>query len=145
VVRQGPKLVLARFGELHPLVRAALGLDQVVAAAEVFLDAIPEPKKKRKSPPDISPLQPVRRDFAFVVDRSVAADAVVRAARGAERGLIAGVALFDVYEELADGKKSLAIEVTLQPREKSLTDLEIEAVCAKIIAAVSKSTGGTLR
>ncbi len=145
VVRQGPKLVLARFGELHPRVRAALGLDQPAVAAEVFLDAIPEPKKKRKSAPDISSLQPLRRDFAFVVDGSVAADAVLRAARGAERGLVAGVVLFDVYDKLGDGKKSLAIEVTLQPREKSLTDAEIEAVSAKIVAAVAKATGAVLR
>jgi len=145
VVRQGPKLVLARFGELHPRVRTALGLDQAAVAAEVFLDAIPEPKKRRKAPPDISPLQPVRRDFAFVVAADVTAEALLRAARGAERGLIAGVSLFDVYEGLADGKKSLAIEVVLQPREKSLTDAEIEAVAAKIVAAVGKATGAVLR
>ena len=145
VVRQGLKLVLARFGELHPKLRTSLGLDQAAVAAEIFLDAIPEPKKKRKAAPEISALQPLRRDFAFVVDSGVAADAVLRAARGAERTLIAGVVLFDVYDKLADGKKSLAIEVTLQPREKSLTDAEIEAVCAKIVAAVGKATGAVLR
>jgi len=144
VVRQGPKLVLARFGELHPRVRAGLGLDQVAVAAEVFLDAIPEPKKRRKGAPDISPLQAVRRDFAFVVDGGVAAEALLRAARGAERGLIAGVSLFDVYA-LADGKKSLAIEVVLQPRERSLTDGEIEAVSGRIVAAVGKACGAVLR
>ncbi len=147
VVRQGPKVVLARFGELHPAVRAGLGLDQPAVAAEVLLDAIPEPKRKKKSAPDIATLQPIRRDFAFVVDAGVAADAVLRAAKGAERALIAGVALFDVYhgDKIAEGKKSLAIQVTLQPREKSLTDAEIDAVSAKIVAAVSKATGAVLR
>jgi phenylalanyl-tRNA synthetase beta chain len=145
VVRQGPKLVLARFGELHPRVRAALGLDQVAVAAEVFLDAIPEPKKRRKAAPEISALQPVRRDFAFVVGEDVAAETLLRAARGAERGMIAGVSLFDVYPGLPGGKKSLAIEVVLQPRDRSLTDAEIEAVSAKVVNAVVKATGGSLR
>ncbi|HTI79290.1 MAG TPA: phenylalanine--tRNA ligase subunit beta, partial [Acetobacteraceae bacterium] len=106
-----------------------------------------EPKRRRKSAPDLPAFQPIRRDFAFLVDAAVSADAVVRAARGAERTLIAGVALFDVYQgdRLAAGKKSLAIEVTFQPRERTLTDAEIEAACQKVVAAVTKATDATLR
>ena len=89
----------------------------------------------------------MERDFAFVVDRSVAADAVLRAAKNADKALIAGVSLFDVYEgqHMEPGKKSLAIQVTLQPTDKTLTDAEIEAVAAKVVEAVVKATGGTLR
>ncbi|MBN8892371.1 MAG: phenylalanine--tRNA ligase subunit beta, partial [Rhodospirillales bacterium] len=91
--------------------------------------------------------QPLRRDFAFLVDAGVAADAVLRAARGAERTLIAGVSLFDLYQGdgLPEGKKSLAIEVVFQPRERTLTDAEIEAACQKVVAAVAKATGAALR
>ncbi len=147
VVRQGPKLALATFGALHPRVLAALDLDGPVAAFEVRLDAVPEPKRRRKGPPDLSPFQPVRRDFAFLVPAETAAEAVLRAARGAERALIAGVSLFDVYEgdKLPPGQKSLAIEVVIQPREATLTDAAIEAVCAKVVAAVAKATGAVLR
>ncbi|WP_431280806.1 phenylalanine--tRNA ligase subunit beta [Humitalea sp. 24SJ18S-53] len=147
VVRQGPKTVLAHFGALHPRVLAALDIAGPVVACEVFLDAIPDPKRRKRGAPDLSDLQPVRRDFAFLVDATVAADAVLRAARGAERALIAEVALFDRYagDRLPEGKVSLAIEVTLQPREKTLTEAEIEAVAQKIVAAVAKSTGAVLR
>jgi phenylalanyl-tRNA synthetase beta chain len=146
-VRQGPKTVLGSFGELHPRVLAALDLVGPVAAFELYLDAIPEPKRRRRAAPDLPAYQPLRRDFAFLVDTAVAADAVLRAAKGAERTLIAGVSLFDVYEgdRLPDGKKSLAIEVTFQPRERTLTDAEIEAACQKVVAAVAKATGATLR
>lgn len=91
--------------------------------------------------------QPLRRDFAFLVNDSVGAEAVLRAAKGAERNLVTGAMLFDRYQGkgVPDGKISLAIAVTLQPTEKSLTDAEIEAVCAKIIAEVGKKTGATLR
>ena len=146
-VRQGPKIVLGSFGELHPRVLAALDLAGPVVVFELNLDAVAEPKRRRKSAPDLPPFQPVRRDFAFLVDSAVTADAVLRAARGADRTLITGVALFDVYEgdRLPDGKKSLAVEVVLQPRERTLTDAEIEAACQKVIAAVAKATGATLR
>ncbi len=131
------------FGELHPRVLAALDLTGPVVAFELNLDAVAEPKRRRKAAPDLPAFQPVRRDFAFLVDRAVTADAVLRAARGAERNLIAGVSLFDVYEgdKLPEGKKSLAIEVVFQPRERTLTDAEIEAACAKVVAAVAKATG----
>ena len=97
--------------------------------------------------PDLPPFQPIRRDFAFLVDSAVTADAVLRAARGADRALISGVSLFDVYqgERLPPGKKSLAIEVVFQPRERTLTDAEIEAASQKVVAAVTKATGATLR
>ncbi len=147
IVRQGPKLVLATFGELHPRVLAALDMAAPVAAFEIRLDAIAEPKRRRKSAPDLPTLQPLQRDFAFLVASSVAADAVLRAARGAERTLISAVSLFDVYEGdgVPAGQRSLGIEVVIQPRTTSLTDAEIEAVCAKVVAAVTKATGGVLR
>jgi phenylalanyl-tRNA synthetase beta chain len=147
VVRQGPKTVLGSFGELHPRVLASLDMAGPVVAFALNLDAVPEPKRRRRSAPELPPFQPVRRDFAFLVDAGVSADAVLRAARGAERTLIAGVSLFDVYagEKLPEGKKSLAIEVVFQPRERTLTDEEIEAACQKVISAVVKATGATLR
>ena len=146
-VRQGPKAILGRFGELHPRVIGDLGLPGPMVAFELDLDAVSDRKRRRKSAPDLSAFQPLRRDFAFLVDTTVAADAVLRAAKGAERTLIAGVTLFDVYEgdKVPVGKKSLAIEVIFQPRERTLTDAEIEAACQKVIAAVAKSTGAALR
>lgn len=147
VVRQGPKTVLATFGELHPRVISALDLSGPASAFEVMLDAIADPRRRKRAAPDLPAFQPLRRDFAFIVDRDVNADAVLRAARGAERTLITGVSLFDVYEgdRIEADRKSLGIEVTLQPRERTLTDAEIEAVAAKIVAAVVKATGATLR
>ena len=146
-VRQGPKTALGTFGELHPRIIAALDLPGPVVAFELFPDAVAEPKRRRKAAPELPAFQPVRRDFAFLVDSTVASDAVLRAAKGAERNLIAGVSLFDFYEgdRLAPGKKSLAIEVVFQPRERTLTDAEIDAAAAKVIAAVAKATGATLR
>jgi phenylalanyl-tRNA synthetase beta chain len=146
-VRQGPKAILGNFGELHPRLRAALDLPGTAVAFELFLDAIAEPKRRRKSAPDLPAYQPVRRDFAFMVDEAVSADAVLRAARGAERTLTAGATLFDVYagDKLPPGKKSVAVEVVFQPRERTLTDAEIEAAAQKVVAAVAKATGGTLR
>lgn len=146
-VRQGPKTVLATFGALHPRVLATLDLAGPAVAFEVYLDAIQDPKKRKKSAPDLPAFQPVRRDFAFVVDAAVPAEAVLKAARGAERTLIAGVSLFDVYEgdKMEAGRKSLAIEVVFQPRERTLTDQEIEAAGQKVVVAVAKATGATLR
>ncbi len=100
---------------------------------------------------NVSDLQAVTRDFAFVVDDAVVADKLVRAAKGADKQLITNVAVFDLFEgsaaggALGEGKKSLAIEVTLQPRDKTMTDEEIDAVAAKVVANVEKATGGTLR
>lgn len=144
---QGPKTMLARFGTLHPSTAQNLDLPAGVVAFELFLDAIAEPKRRKKSAPVLPILQPLRRDFAFLADETVAAEAILRAAKAAERTLITNVVLFDSYKGkgVPDGKISLAVAVTLQPAEKSLTDAEIEAVCAKIIADVTKKTGATLR
>ncbi|MES1156250.1 MAG: phenylalanine--tRNA ligase subunit beta [Alphaproteobacteria bacterium] len=140
---------VAYFGEIHPRVLAALDVEAPALAFEILLDALPPPRAKGRSKPPLEKLDlmPLTRDFAFIVDDRVKAADLVRAAYGAEKPLIADVALFDVYrgERMAAGKKSLAIEVTLQPREKTLTDAEIEAVGVKIIGAVAKATGGTLR
>jgi phenylalanyl-tRNA synthetase beta chain len=138
------KAVLAEFGELHPDV---LGdLDRAMAA-EIFLDALPERRAKRARPAFSPPLlQPVRRDFAFLVPDTLAADALLRAVKGAEKSLIADVALFDrfVGPGVPDGQVSLAVAVTLQPVEKTLADVEIEAVAAAVVAAAAK-LGATLR
>jgi phenylalanyl-tRNA synthetase beta chain len=146
-VRQGPKTVLGNFGELHPRALKALDLIGPVVAFQLNLDAVAEPKRRRKAPPDLASFQPIRRDFAFLADSDVPADAVLRAARAAERNLIASVSLFDVYQgdRLPPGKKSMAIEVVFQPRERSLTDAEIDAITQKVVAAVTKATGATLR
>jgi phenylalanyl-tRNA synthetase beta chain len=144
---QGPKTVLARFGTLHPTLCARLDLPVGTVAFEVFLDALPEPKKRRKNTPALPAFQPLRRDFAFLAKDDLPVETLLRAAKGAERNLITGVALFDRYQGkgVPEGFCSLAIAVTLQPAEKSLTDVEIEAVCARIIAEVGKKTGATLR
>jgi phenylalanyl-tRNA synthetase beta chain len=144
----GPK-VLAYFGELHPKIAAAFDIKGPLAGFEIFLDTIPEAKAKSKARPLFapSPFQSVERDFAFVVDSKTSADDVLKAAKGAERALIESVSVFDVYEGkgVPEGKKSLAISVRLQPKDKTLTDAEIEAIGQKIVAAVTKATGGTLR
>ncbi len=150
VVRMGPKTVLATFGELHPAVLHDMDVAGPLVGFEVLLDSIPEPKRKatRARPPlDLSGLMPLRRDFAFVVDAQVPAGDLLRAARGADKQLVSEVTLFDLFEggALGEGKKSLAIEVTIEPHEKTLTEEEIEAVSKKIVAAVEKATGGSLR
>lgn len=144
LLRQGPRTILASFGELHPRVLAELDLAGPIAAFEIYLDAIADPKRRRKGAPDMPAFQPLRRDFAFVVAAATPAESLSRAARNADRTLIAAVALFDVYD-LGDGRKSLGLEFTLQPRDHTLTDAEIEAASAKVIAAVGKATGATLR
>lgn len=149
-VQLGPKVIIGWFGEVHPALLAKLDLDGPVAAFEVDLDALPEPRKKptRAKPAlALSDLMPLSRDFAFVVDRAVPAATILKAARGAEKALITGVDVFDVFEGagVGEGKKSIAIEVTLQPQQKTLTDEEIDKVSAAIVAAVTKATGGVLR
>ena len=146
VVRQGPNTMLGTFGALHPAVLGTLDLGPA-CAFELILDAVPDPKRRKRAAPDLPPFQPVRRDFAFLVDAGVPAETVLRAARGAERTLIVGVSLFDLYQgdKLPEGKKSLAVEVTFQPRERTLTDAEIEAAAARVVAAVAKATGASLR
>jgi phenylalanyl-tRNA synthetase beta chain len=149
-IQIGPQNVLGHFGELHPRALEALDAQGPVVAFEVVLERIPAPKAKptRAKPVlDLSPLQPVERDFAFVVDRGVKAADVVRAAQNVDKKLITGVSVFDVYEGkgIDPGKKSIAIAVTLQPRDKTMTDEEIEALAGGIVAEVSKRTGGVLR
>jgi phenylalanyl-tRNA synthetase beta chain len=149
VIRLGDR-VMAHFGELHPELLAEADLKGPVAAFEVFLDAPPLPKPKAtKARPKLvlSPFQPLERDFAFLVDAGVEADKLVRAARTADKTLITGARVFDVYagKGVPEGKKSLAIAVTLQPVERTLTDAEIEAVSNKIVAQVVKATGAVLR
>jgi phenylalanyl-tRNA synthetase beta chain len=141
----GPK-VIAHFGEIHPKILAAFDIKLPVAGFEIVLDALPEPKAKSRTPFAPSPFQAIERDFAFVVDRAVAAGDLIRAVKNAERVLIDTVTLFDVYEGkgVPEGKKSIAIAVRLQPKDKTLTDAEIEAVAGKIVAAAVK-LGATLR
>jgi phenylalanyl-tRNA synthetase beta chain len=147
MLRLGPK-VLGAFGELHPAVIAALDARPPIAGFEVFLDEVPEPRAGRAKPQlHLSVFQPIERDFAFVVDRELPADTLLRTARGVDRKLVTEIRLFDVYEGagLAEGKKSLAITVVLQPQERTPTDAEIEGFSKRLIAQVEKATGGRLR
>jgi phenylalanyl-tRNA synthetase beta chain len=149
-IQIGPQNVLGHFGELHPRVLDALRAEGPLVAFEVILERIPEGKAKatRAKPVlELTPFQPVTRDFAFVVDRAVKAGDIVRAAQNVDRKLITGVTLFDLYEGpgIESGKISVAIAVTIQPREKTMTESEIDAVAAKIVAEVGKRTGGVLR
>ncbi|HKF71507.1 MAG TPA: phenylalanine--tRNA ligase subunit beta [Stellaceae bacterium] len=141
---------LAHFGELHPRVQQTLGARQTIAAFEVHLDLVPVPRARpSKARPllQLSPYQPVQRDFAFVVDKDLPAETLLKAARTADKKLVAAVRLFDVYEGkgLPEGKKSLAIEVTLQPQDATLTDAALEGFSKKLVEQVEKATGGTLR
>ena len=150
MIMLGPQRVLASFGEIHPAVLAEMDVKGPLAGFEVLLDDIPQPRAKasRSRPPlDFSDKPAVERDFAFVVDRHVPAQDLVRAAQGAERALIREVGVFDVYAGagVPEAKKSVAISVRLQPREKTLTEAEIEAIAKKIVAAVGKATGAVLR
>jgi len=149
-IQIGPQNVLGYFGELHPRALEILRADGPIIAFEVILDRVPAAKQRptRARPVlELSPFQPVSRDFAFIVERGVRAGDIVRAAQGVDKKLITDVGVFDVYEGkgIDDGKKSVAIAVTMQPREKTMTDQEIDAVGAKIVAEVNRKTGGTLR
>lgn len=148
-LKLGPKTV-AIFGEIHPRALKALDVEAPALAFEIFVDALPAPRAKAGR--SMAPLEkldqmPFTRDFAFIVDDGIAAAEIVRATYAADKQLITDVSLFDVYrgERMQPGKKSLAIEVTFQPRERSLTEPEIADVSAKIISAVVKATGGALR
>ena len=149
-LRLGPKTVLAHFGDVHPATLKTLDVEAPVAAFEIFLDALPPDKKKSHARATfaVSDLLPVKRDFAFIVAKDVAAGDVIKAAASADKALIQSVNVFDVFEGgslAAEGKKSLAIEVTLQPTTETLTDAAIEAIVQKIIADVKKATGGEIR
>ncbi len=145
----GPKQVLAEFGELHPAVLKAMDLDGSYVGFEIRIDNLPAPKAKSgksKGALSLSNLMPLTRDFAFLVADSVAAGDLVRAVKGADKALISDAQVFDVYTGagVAEGHKSVAVEVTLQPVDKTLTDPEIEAVAAKVVAAAGK-LGAMLR
>ena len=149
-IQIGPQNVLGTFGELHPRALEALDAEGPLMAFEVILERIPEPKARptRAKPQlELSAFQPVTRDFAFVVEAKVKAGDLVRAAQNVDKKLITNVTVFDVYEGkgIDPGKKSIAIAVTLQPRDKTMTDEEIDAVGKKIVAEVSRRTGGVLR
>ena len=149
-IQIGPQNVLGHFGELHPRAIAGLKAEGPLVVFEVVLEKIPEPKARptRAKPLlDLSPFQPVERDFAFVVDSTVKAADIVRAAQNVDKKLVSDVIVFDVYEGkgIDPGKKSIAIAVTIQPRDKTMTDAEIETLAGKIVAEVAKRTGAVLR
>ncbi|MDI2089956.1 phenylalanine--tRNA ligase subunit beta [Commensalibacter oyaizuii] len=143
----GPKNILAYFGELHPSLVKEFGFDQAPMIFEILIDSVMLKKAQKKKTPFLSPFQPLKRDFAFVVKSDVEVGKVLSAARQAERQLLSNVELFDVYvgDKVTEGYKSVAIQVTLQPQDRSLKDEEIEAVSQKIIKEVARLTGGTLR
>lgn len=147
-LRLGPKTVVAVFGEVHPRILREMDLKGPVAAFEVYLDALPRLKRKTARPAlAVSDLPSVERDFAFILDRSTPAQDLIAAVQGADKGLIESVSVFDAYEGpgIPEGKKSLAVSVCLQPRDKTLTDPEIESVSAQIIAAADSRLGAKLR
>ncbi|CAM5460237.1 phenylalanine--tRNA ligase subunit beta [Mycolicibacterium aubagnense] len=150
VIKLGPKVVLGHFGEFHPTALEVLDASGPLCGFEVFVDAIPEPKAKptRTKPKlELSAFQAVKRDFAFVVDKAVEAGTLTRAALAADKKLITGVSVFDVFEgaALGAGKKSIAIEIAIQPVEKTLTDEDFEALARRVVENVAKQTGGVLR
>ncbi len=149
-LRFGPKGVIGAFGEVHPRILKALDVKGPLVAFEIHLDALPLPKAKpTKVKPKLalSGFQPVTRDFAFIVDQATAAGEMVKSAQNADRALISDVSVFDLYEGqgVEPGKKSVALAVTLQPVEKTLTEAEIEAVGARIVAEMAKRYGAALR
>jgi phenylalanyl-tRNA synthetase beta chain len=146
----GPRKVVAEFGELHPRVLKDLDADGPMLAFELDLGALPEPKKKTtktKAALRLSALMPLSRDFAFLVDQATPAGELVRPILGADKALIADARVFDVYQGkgVPEGQKSVAVEVIVQPTEKTLTDPEIEALSARIVAAAEKAVGAKLR
>lgn len=146
----GPRMVIGHVGELHPRALKALDAKGPLVAMEIILDLLPPPKQRptRMKPKLVLPdLQPLTRDFAFVVGKDVPANDILKAAQAAERTLVVDAGVFDVYEGPGIGadQKSVAVAVTLQPTERTLTDAEIEAVSAKIVEEVTKKTGATLR
>lgn len=148
VLRLG-KNVIAQFGQIHPAILEEMGIKQEVVGFEIFLENIPAPRSKGTAKPllQLSPFQPVRKDFAFVVKNEVSADDVVRAAIAADKKLIASAEIFDIYagKGIEDGHKSLALCVTLQPVDATLTDEQIDTVMAAIIKTVGDKCGGVLR
>lgn len=153
ILSLGPKTKVAVFGELHPKVLAELDVKGPAVAFAIRLEAVPFPKTRTTTRPPlvVSDFQPVERDFAFVVDARVEAEAILKAVRAADKSLIGAASIFDIFAgpkaeaQMGDGKKSVAVSVRLQPTDRTLTDAEIEAVAAKVVASVTKATGGSLR
>ncbi len=145
-MQMGPQNKLAYFGEVHPKILKAMDVKGPIVAFEIILNTIPAPRQKGTAKPALvlADLMTVDRDFAFVVEDKVQAAELIKAARGVDKVLIIDATVFDVFK-LEDGKTSLAVSVTLQPKDKTMTDEEIESVSAKIVAAVSKATGAVLR
>jgi len=147
-LRLGPKTVLAAYGVLHPGLAKTFDLSGTVVAAELYLDAIPLKRKSGFMRPVYAPpaLQPVTRDFAFLVPEALEAGALVRAVKGADKNSIVAARLFDMFvgAGVPEGSKSLAIEVTLQPGDKSFGDEELKAIADKVVKAAEK-LGGVLR
>lgn len=149
-IKLGPKVILGTFGEFHPKTLEELDVSGPLCGFEVFVDAVPEPKAKptRTKPKlELSAFQAVKRDFAFVVDKTVEAGTLTRAALAADKKLITNVSVFDVFEgaSLGAAKKSIAIEVSIQPVDKTLTDEDFETLAKRIVENVNKQTGGVLR
>ena len=150
VIRQGPKNILAHFGELHPRLCQDMDVNGTVVAFEIYLDNLPQPKAKKSAARahlQLSSYQKVERDFAFVVDQSVSAQDVAAAVSGADKTLISDVSIFDVFDgdSLGEGKKSLAVSVILQPKDNTLTEADIDAVSSRIVSNVVKRTDAILR
>ncbi len=149
-IKLGPKMVLGYFGELHPTILKSFGLNGAVAVSDIFLSNLPQPKKKAsraRAALEITDLQSITKDFAFLLNKDVPAGDIIKAAAGADKKLISQVTVFDIFEgdSIGADKKSVAIEITLQPKQKTLTDKDIEGVMNKVITAVEKKTGGELR
>jgi phenylalanyl-tRNA synthetase beta chain len=150
VIKLGPKMVLAYFGEFHPKALETLDANGPLCGFEVFIDAISDPKTRsvRTKPRlDLSPFQALKRDFAFVVSKETQAGAILKAAQGADKKLITATNVFDIFEgpSVGEGKKSIAIEVTIQPQDKTLAEDELEALARRVVEGVNKATGGVLR
>jgi phenylalanyl-tRNA synthetase beta chain len=143
------KTVLAQFGEIHPVILEEMDIKVPVVGFEIYLDQIPVPRDKGKARQnlDMSQFQPVSRDFAFIVDYNVEAESLIRAVKNTDKRLIKDVYVFDIYtgKGVEEGKKSVALSVVIQPREKTLTETEIESISQKIADSISSKTGGILR
>ena len=143
------KYVIAYFGEIHPQILKLFDIKTPVVAFDVYLDNVPQARAKSKAQKllKMSNLMPLTRDFAFVADKSVEAGKLLSTIQNVDKEKITNVALFDVYEgdKLPEGKKSLAVQVTIWPTEKTMTDKEIEILCTQIVNMVKKSTGAELR
>ncbi len=143
------KTILACFGELHPAVLEDMDIEMPMVGAEIYLQNIPTPRQKNSTAKPllkISPFQPVKRDFAFILDEGVEVENIIRAVNSTDKQMISGVNIFDIYQgkNMEEGKKSVAFSVTFQP-ERTLTDAEIEGLSQKIINTIQQKTGGTLR